>query len=69
MSSSRSVGELAELVGGICHGDPDALIQGVADLHGAGPSEISFFAHPRYESAARQTRAGALVVDPQTPKD
>ena len=69
MSSSRSVGELAELVGGICHGDPDALIQGVADLHGAGPGEISFFAHPRYESAARQTRAGALVVAPQTPKD
>ena len=40
MSSPRSVGELAELVGGVCHGDPDILIHGVADLHGAGPEEI-----------------------------
>ncbi|NBS06436.1 MAG: UDP-3-O-(3-hydroxymyristoyl)glucosamine N-acyltransferase [Verrucomicrobia bacterium] len=69
MSSPRSVGELAELVGGVCHGDPDILIHGVADLHGAGPEEISFFAHPRYESAARQTKAAALVVTPQAPKD
>ena len=69
MSSTRSVGELAELVGGVVEGDGSSLIRGVADLAGAGLEEISFFAHPRYESAARQTRAGALLVGPTAPKN
>ena len=69
MSSTRSVGELAELVGGAVEGDGTCLIRGVADLAGAGVGEISFFAHPRYEGAARQTKAGALVVGPTAPKN
>ena len=48
MSSPRSLGELAELVGGTCEGNSSVLIHGVADLEGAVPREISFFAHPRY---------------------
>ena len=58
MSSTRSVKELAECVGGVCQGDSTTLIHGVADLDGAGPLEISFFAHPRYEGAARKTKTG-----------
>ena len=69
MSSPRSLAEIAELIGGKIEGDGGIRISGVADLQGAGPSEISFLAHPRYEAAARQTRAGALVVGPQAPKD
>ena len=69
MSSTRSVGELAEVVGGLLEGDPNLTIHGVADLQGAGPQDISFFAHPRYENAARQTRAGVLLVGLKAPKD
>jgi len=69
MSSPRSLAQIAEFIGGKLEGDGEIRISGVADLQGAGPSEISFFAHPRYEAAARQTRAGALVVGPQAPKD
>ena len=69
MSSARSLAEIAEVVGGRLEGDGSLIIQGVADLQGAGPTEISFFAHPRYEAAARQTKAGALLVGPQAPKD
>ena len=69
MSSPRSLAEIAELIGGKLEGDGEIRISGVADLQGAGPSEISFLAHPRYEMAARQTRAGALVVGLQAPKD
>jgi UDP-3-O-[3-hydroxymyristoyl] glucosamine N-acyltransferase len=69
MSSPRSLAEIAELVGGKLEGDGALAITGVADLQGAGPTEISFFAHPRYEAAARQTLAGALLVGPQAPKD
>ena len=69
MSSPRSLAEIAELVGGKLEGDGTLAITGVADLQGAGPTEISFFAHPRYEGAARQTKAGALLVGLQGPKD
>ena len=69
MGSARSVGELARLVGGMVEGDEHHPIHGVADLSGAGPNEISFFAHPRYEGMARQTKAGALVVGSSAPKD
>jgi len=69
MSSPRRLAEIAELVGGKLEGDGQIPITGVADLQGAGSADISFFAHPRYEAAARQTRAGALVVGPQAPKD
>lgn len=69
MAAARSVGELARLVGGVVEGDEHHSIKGVADLAGAGPSEISFFAQPRYEALARQTKAGALVVGTSAPKD
>ena len=69
MSSPRSLAEIAELVGGKLEGDGAISISGVADLQGAGATDISFFAHPRYEAAARQTQAGALVVGPAAPKD
>jgi len=69
MSSPRSLAEIAELVGGKLEGNGVISITGVADLQGAGPSELSFFAHPRYEGAARQTKAAALLVGPQAPRD
>lgn len=69
MSSPRSLAEIAELVGGELEGESSISITGVADLQGAGPSEISFFAHPRYEAAARQSRAAALLVGPNAPKN
>jgi UDP-3-O-[3-hydroxymyristoyl] glucosamine N-acyltransferase len=69
MSSPRSLAEIAELVGGKLEGDGAMRISGVADLQGAGATDLSFFAHPRYEAAARQTQAGALLVGPQAPKD
>jgi len=69
MSSPRSLAEIAELIGGKLEGNGSLEIQGVADLQGAGPHELSFFAHPRYEAAARATKAGALLVGPAAPQD
>ena len=69
MSSPRSLAEIAALVGGKLEGDGTTVITGVADLEGAGPSDLSFFAHPRYEVAARRTQAAALLVGLQVPRD
>jgi len=69
MSSARSLLEIAALVGGKVEGDGTLSITGVADLQGAGPGDLSFLAHPRYDAAARQSRAGAILVGPHAPKD
>ncbi len=69
MSSPRSLTEIAELIGGKLEGNGSLQIHGVADLQGAGPTELSFFAHPRYEAAARATKAGALLVGLTAPQD
>ncbi|WP_018291930.1 UDP-3-O-(3-hydroxymyristoyl)glucosamine N-acyltransferase [Verrucomicrobium sp. 3C] len=60
--ASFLLGELADLVNGEVHGERKIIIRGVADLESAGSGEISFYANPRYEQAARRTKASALLV-------
>jgi UDP-3-O-[3-hydroxymyristoyl] glucosamine N-acyltransferase len=54
--------ELAELVGGSFQGDADAQITGAAPLETAGPSDLSFLAHPRYLPYVERSEAGVLLV-------
>jgi len=44
------------------HGDAGRLIQGVASLEAAGPTDVAFLANPRYQAAARRSAAAALVL-------
>jgi len=60
------LGELAERVQGKVRGDAERPIRGIDTLDRAGPEELSFLTNPRYRSAARSTRAGALLVAPGT---
>jgi UDP-3-O-[3-hydroxymyristoyl] glucosamine N-acyltransferase len=59
---SYSVGQLAELVGGIIEGDPELKITGVSDIFDATKGQITFLSNPRYESAVEKTKASAIVV-------
>lgn len=43
-------------------GDASRRIAGLATLESAGPDELSFFTHPRYEAAARASRAAAILL-------
>jgi len=61
---SRTLSELARLTGATLVGDGDRRIVGPAALDVAGPEEVSFYAHPRYEAALLATRAGAVFVRP-----
>jgi len=53
---------IAELTGGEWSGGADPEIDGVAPLDRAGPSQLSFLAHPRYLRYVDATRAGAILV-------
>lgn len=57
--------EIAAAVGGVLdrqerRADPE--ITGVAPLDRAGPTDLTFLAHPRYASYVAETRAGAVLV-------
>ncbi|TYT27379.1 UDP-3-O-(3-hydroxymyristoyl)glucosamine N-acyltransferase [Luteimonas viscosa] len=57
-----SAGELAERFGLSLRGDATRLIDGVGTLAGAGPTQLSFLANPRYRAQLAGSRAGLVVV-------
>lgn len=61
-----SVAELARLVEGEVKGDGSKIIEGAAGLADAGPSDISFFAQAKYRPQLDDTKAGAVLVSPDT---
>lgn len=62
MTPSVRLEQIATRVGGRLRGDGGRRIRGVASLHRAGPDELSFLASGRHRTAARDSRAGALLV-------
>jgi UDP-3-O-[3-hydroxymyristoyl] glucosamine N-acyltransferase len=58
----RTLGELAEYVGGRVHGDPHIVIRAAATLGRAGEGDISFLMNPRYERQLQSTKASAVIV-------
>ncbi len=57
--------ELAARVGGEVVGDGELHLEGVAALEEAGPAQISFFSNRKYRREFEQSRAGAVVVEPE----
>jgi UDP-3-O-[3-hydroxymyristoyl] glucosamine N-acyltransferase len=65
---SMKLGELAAQLGAILHGDGEAEITGVAGIEEAGAGQVTFVSNPRYASAAKTTRASAVLVAPDFPE-
>ena len=69
MSSSYTLAEIAERVGGVvrgtdatARGDTSERVSGVADLLEAGPTDIAWVGRPEYAKRIAETRAGAVLV-------
>ena len=65
---SRTLGDIAVLLGADLRGNPDTLVTGVAGIEQASSEELTFVANPRYTVLARTTRAAAVLVDPAFPE-
>lgn len=61
-SPPRLVGEVAEAVGGIVHGEASVRLEGLAPLESAGASHLAFLARPDYRERARASLAGCVIV-------
>jgi UDP-3-O-[3-hydroxymyristoyl] glucosamine N-acyltransferase len=59
---TRTLAELASILGGELVGDPDVVIRGVAGIREALPGDITFLANARYESYLLETRASAIIT-------
>jgi UDP-3-O-[3-hydroxymyristoyl] glucosamine N-acyltransferase len=59
-----NLGELASKLGAELRGDPTIQVTGVRGIEEAGPTEITFVANPRYTALARETKAAAVLVEP-----
>ncbi len=57
-----TLAELAQLVGGEVRGDGTIAIGALMPLEYAGAGQLSFFANPKYEAAAKATQASALIL-------
>ena len=59
-----TLASLVDRLGGRLCGDPDWVIAGLASLQSAGPNQISFLSHPKYQSQLAASRAGCVIVAP-----
>jgi len=63
---ARTLGELAEYVGGRVYGDPNIIIESASTLGRADEGDISFLANAKYEKQLRTTKASAVIVGKET---
>ena len=58
----RTLGEIAEHVGGRVIGDPAVVIRAAATLENAREGDISFLVNRKYDRQLQTTKAGAVIV-------
>ena len=63
----RTLGELAEYVGGRICGNSDIKIKSASTLGRANEGDISFLTNRKYEKELRTTKASAVIVGKDTP--
>jgi len=61
---SLTLATLVDRLGGRLCGDPAWVCNGLAPLQSAGPEQISFLSHPKYQSQLAVSRAGCVIVAP-----
>jgi UDP-3-O-[3-hydroxymyristoyl] glucosamine N-acyltransferase len=65
MSHGLRLGDLAVRHGCELRGDPEARVERVGTLRGAGPGTLAFLANPAYRAQLPATRATAVVLAPE----
>jgi len=62
----KTLGELAEYIGGRVVGNPNVIIKSASTLGRAGEGDISFLTNRKYEKQLRTTKASAVIVGKET---
>lgn len=63
---ARTLAEIVARFGGELKGDGNRAVSGLATLESATPDQLSFLANPKYRGQLAVTRAGAVIVAPES---
>jgi UDP-3-O-[3-hydroxymyristoyl] glucosamine N-acyltransferase len=63
MTPSLTLGDLADKLGCILHGDPSLRITGVCGMEQAVPGQLTFLANPKYAPKVKSSRASAILAN------
>lgn len=63
MTPSLTLGELADKLGCILHGDPSIEITGVCGMEHAVAGQLTFLANPKYAPKVKASRASAILAN------
>ena len=66
MPGPLTLGEIASRLGGRVAGDASTVVRQVGTLENAQAHEITFLANPKYRAKLQGTRAGAVIVAPES---
>jgi UDP-3-O-[3-hydroxymyristoyl] glucosamine N-acyltransferase len=61
--TSCTLGDIADLVGGLLHGDPNVTILGADTIRDAGPGEITLANDPKLADELNQSQAAAVITN------
>jgi len=59
------LGDIVKALGGSLQGSPQTPIQKLAPLETAGPGDLSFLSHPKYQTHLTQSNAACVIVTSQ----
>ena len=62
---SLRLGTIVDALGGDLGGDADLLIEALAPLETARPTDLSFLSHSKYQQLLSASKAGCVIVSPQ----
>lgn len=54
--------DIVTALGGVLHGDPQRVIDGIASLEAATPTQIAFLSNPKYQQQLQSSQAGCVIV-------
>lgn len=55
--------QIAQLIGGVVVGDPQASISTIAKIEEAEPGALAFIANPKYEHFLKETKASIILIN------
>ncbi len=64
MAALLRLADIVRALGGEFHGDATLHIHGLAPLGLAGPHDLSFLSHPKYQHQLAQSQAACVIVGP-----
>ncbi|MBT0570856.1 UDP-3-O-(3-hydroxymyristoyl)glucosamine N-acyltransferase [Curvibacter sp. CHRR-16] len=56
--------DIIAALGGTLHGDPKRVIDAIAPLESATPTQIAFLSNPKYQQQLLASQAGCVIVSP-----